>query len=191
MTRQLKKAALAAAVLMSVAAAPASATTFVFTAVLNGGFDQGLLTGTFELAGPLNALWSGAATNLQITAYPVGILLPEGTMATTWTQQITNSFTLNFGTITGYEFMALTAPGSNPNLATELCMNNEHANLQGGGRGCAQGSVEIGQRSINYGFRTDAPLVTFTQAVPEPMTWATMLLGLGAMGLRLRRRQLD
>lgn len=194
----------AAAALTVAAATPAAATTFMFSVDLNGGFDQGLLTGTFDLAGPLNAIWTGAASNLKITGFPVGILLPEGTTATSWTQQITNRFTLNFGTITSYDFMALTAPGTNPalstiqnqNLATELCLNNVHANLQGGGRGCAQGSVEIGQRSINYGFRTDGPLVTFarvtdpgTGAVPEPSSWALMIGGFGLAGVALRRRR--
>ena len=189
MTLTQKTALCAAALLGAIAATPASATTFTFTSVLNGGFDQGLLTGTFDLAGPLNAIWTGPATKLQITAFPTGIQLPEGMTVTTWAQQITNSFTLNFGTISTYDFMALTAAGSNPSLATGLCLNNVHANLQGGGRGCAQGSVEIGQKSINYGFRTDTPLVTFAQAVPEPATWAAMLLGLGLIGVRLGSRR--
>jgi hypothetical protein len=201
--RYILKVFAAVAALATALTGPASATTYMFASTLNGGFDQGLLTGTFDLAGPATGIWTGAATNLKITAFPAGILLPEGSVATSWTQQITNSFTLNFGTISAYEFMALTAPATNPglttvqkqNLATELCMNNEHANLQGGGRGCAQGSVEIGQRSINYGFRTDAPLITFSamapigDGVPEPGAWMLMLAGFGAAGIALRQRR--
>ena len=186
MTHSFKTALLAAAIVATLHAAPAAATTFTFSTVLNSGRYQGLLAGTFNLAGPLNALWSGPATNLQITAYPTGIQMTEGNSVSTWSQPISNRFTLNYGTITDFDFMALTAAGSNQSLATALCMNNVHAELQGGGRGCAQGSVYIGGQSVNYGFHTDTPLMNFSQAVPEPVTWALMLLGLGGIGLRRR-----
>jgi hypothetical protein len=202
-----KSALMAAAAAAALAAAtPAAATTFLFSVDLNQGYnqsDKGLLTGTFDLAGPLNTIWTGAATNLKITSAPLGIPLPEGNTVTSWTQQISNRFTLNYGEITFYDFMALTAPGTDPqltlsknqDLATSLCLNNVHAELQGGGRGCAQGSIFLGQKKVNYGFRTDRPLATFTQApggggaVPEPASWALMISGFGMAGVALRRRR--
>ena len=53
--------------------------------------------------------------------------------------------------------------------------------------GFDQGAVEIGQKAINCGLRTDTPLVSFAAAVREPAASALQLLGLAGLAFGLRR----
>jgi hypothetical protein len=66
------------------------------------------------------------------------------------------------------------------------------ASIGGGGLLNSRGTIDGNVLSLNLAGRTYTAGETFTfnvSAVPEPGTWMLMILGLGAVGFAMRRRQ--
>lgn len=174
--------------------APASAAIYQFSSNFTSGPNTGTLTGLIDLAfGGTGANGSGAATSLTITGTPAGIGLPQGPVATSWTNVVNNSFTVTNGAITSFLFFSITGPGATAD--TELCLNSGPSGPGLGSRVCPANLNFLGLGgATEYGFNFNgAQGITFTllrdNAVPEPATWAMLILGFGVIGGAMRRRR--
>jgi hypothetical protein len=169
----------AAAGLLAFSASPASASLFLFT---QGGFEEGAtITGSFvgadtDLDGQISA-FDGEVTDFT-AAFSGNSLI--GPLAFTFADlfglvydldgDIGDGLTLDMEGIRADDGATFYAAGPGPLAA---CDGITTCGLVGDGQN-ESGTIE---------------LVFVTLPIPEPGTWAMMLLGFGAVGLSLRRRK--
>lgn len=146
---------------------------FSFTNTL--GDTPGTVTGTVDI--PFAGNGTGAATNVTITSYPgaVGNVGTPPIDVTSWSTQLTNSFTVTGGNITSVFYEALGSGLPDTGLFQLLTPNGELLDA-------------------STGHFVEGP-VTFTPAVasPEPGTitlLGTGLLALGGLVVGRRRKKL-
>ena len=187
MTSRMLRAAMAAALICTGSVCLASDFTFSFGTdssdplITNGV--PGTVTGRI-LGLPDDG--TGSALQVLIDSYS-----PDGSLsypidATAWFSQWENSFTVAGGDIVAAEFHA-----DDDFLISELdrlYFNIPIYDEAGGTNYASLGSNNSTSIWNNQGMGG----ITFTRidgAVPEPETWALLLLGFGAVGMTLRRRR--
>lgn len=183
----MKKIALTAALLASVTAATAgNAATYVLDRTINAGS----AIGTITTDGSLGVLGNGNIIDYSITVSLAGltrtITKAEGSWSIVGTALTAsaNALSFDFGAPSG-DYAYFSSAGAY--FPTFYC-------LQASRGGCidSNGSGE-GVQTYNVSTRTArSGTVQFAQtmsAVPEPATWATMLLGFSLVGVGLRRRK--
>jgi hypothetical protein len=154
----------------------AQASTYHFSFNGTGGVTPGVVEGDIVL-GFDNG--TGAASSVTLTSFPASFgALPEGNIATNWTSQFSNSFTVTGGMITMYNFFAITG---NTSSGTELCLNNSGIEGSGNGRGCPNTLQYLGDGSSTTSAWAWNSLQITPSAVPVPA--AAWLLGSGLLGL--------
>lgn len=126
---------------------------------------------------------TGAATQVWIDSYspnPLGASI----LATSWPEQIQNSFTVSGGQIVGGSYFAIRNDDFFGQFFDRLFINFDS-------NGGFVNYASIGSNGAVVASNAQGLAgVTFTRiggAVPEPGTWAMMLLGFGAVGCALRR----
>lgn len=152
--------------------------------------DNGGIPGSFTISGALSGTaslfsstpWTSGDldTYLGISASPtnpIGAFLP----ATLTFQPGADGyyvFTANLGTTTLLGTSGVGQPGQDAYLMTL-------------GQDLAAGGYIIGflEQSGKYGATANSGAILETSSVPEPATWAMMLVGFGAAGVALRRRR--
>ena len=107
-----------------------------------------------------------------------------------WADQVTNAFTVTSGTITSFEFMAVTS--GNISVGDYFGINST-SSLAGsfGGWILPADLNELSKTNNIFGYNFGgASGVTFTATttIPEPSTWAMMLLGFAGLGYAGYRR---
>lgn len=175
---------------MLLAAAPASAAPVIVQAQANsssGGAAAsfGTLTAgqTITWTSSLNDLWSAGslprfsdangltgdrfATAADDSGQPVGTQI--GANFGLWTQ---NGFTAPFGALVGLFNGTYSLLGANGSFTAP-----------------GAGTLQVYYWDSNNGDNTGQIAFDVVTAVPEPLTWSLMILGLGAVGGALRRRQ--
>lgn len=186
MTSRILRAALAVALICTGSMSLASDFTFSFG---TDGSDPDIINGVpGTVTGRILGLpddGTGSALQVLIDSYS-----PDGSLAfpidaTTWFSQWENSFTVDNGAIVAAIFYA-----DNDFLVSEL--DRLYINVPiyetGGTNYASLGSNNATSIWNNQGLSG----ITFTRidaAVPEPGTWALMLLGFGITGFALRRRR--
>lgn len=160
----MKKSILAAAVLL--VAAPANAATFVGSFQVDDGPNWTTNPAVYSATEAAALLFGGTAADYDISTISADPLSIDNMgWYTTWGisggQKFHEDFKLDLGG-PGYN-----DPGGNGSAISAYTADNA--------RGIAY---------TNYVFRVDA-----LGAVPEPATWAMMLMGFGAIGFAMRRRK--
>jgi hypothetical protein len=158
-------AALVAAAFLIPASAQATV-TFNVNATDSGG---GTLTGTFSTNDALNEI-----TGLNLVASSFGGVTFNN-LAFVTAESLPTSFTLQ-----------VLSPERNLNLVFSPALSALGASIGAGSfinNGGARGALTLS------GTVTAAGVAAPTAAVPEPSTWATMLVGFGALGFTMRRRR--
>lgn len=183
----MNKVVLTAALIASVTAAAAgNATTYVLDRTINAGS----AIGTITTDGTIGVLGNSNITDYSISVSLAGLSRTITKADGSWSivgsalTASTNALTFNFDA-TGGEYAYFSSAGAY--FPTFYC-------LQATTVGCidTNGSGE-GVQTYNVSTRTArSGAVQFAQttaAVPEPATWAAMLLGFSAIGSSLRRRK--
>ena len=175
--------------------ASARADQFTFSTNLTSGPDQGVLTGTFNLAFITNqGSGTGAATGFTFTSVPAGFgTLVGGNVATSWADQASNSFTVVNGVVTSDLFFAATG-GSQP--ADVFCLNSTASTPSVGNFVCPSQLNELNASSTVFGYNFGGLSgVTFTDTTPtsmsvtpEPSSIALLATGVMCMARVVRRR---
>ena len=179
-------------------ATPASALDFLFSFTNDVGNVSGTVTG--EVFGLVDNSTS-AATSVQIFTWPAG-LIPAGSQAsysapldaTTWSVQGGNSFTVVNGLVTSGAFHA-------DNSTAVSFLDRLWLNFGPCSSGPTCSFLSLGSDDAQYVW-TGVGGTTFCSptgpcstlggpagGVPEPASWAMMLLGFGAIGGALRSRK--
>ncbi len=160
----MKKSILTAALLM--AAAPASAATFVGSFQVDDGPNWNTNPVVYSAAEAAALLFGGTAADYDISTISADPLsINNMGWYTTWGvsggQMYHEDYKLDLGN-----------PGYNDPSGTGTAIS------------AYTDDNAVGSQYTNYVFRVDA-----LGAVPEPSTWAMMLLGFGALGFAMRRRR--
>jgi len=179
-------------------AAPAFAVTAVYTAVLTGPNESpanaspatGFATVTFDLAAnTMHVQASFAGLVAGVTASHIHCCTAVAGTGTAGVATTTPTFTgFPSGVTSGtydHTFDMLAAPSYNPSFVTA------HTDVAGAYSFLLAG-IGVGQVYLNI-HTTQFPggeIRGFLQAVPEPETYALMLVGLGAIGWMNRRRHI-
>jgi hypothetical protein len=161
----------APALALALVAAPVQATvTFNVTGSYSDG---GTLSGTFTTDDALTTLESTSLTVLGGTLGLDGVIFNDASYITAGTQDLPNSFLL----------LALSDVDKSLSLVFVSPLTLSGATLS-----TASDNYQefVGTRTIVSGSVVNA---NPTSAVPEPATWAMMLLGFGGIGFQLRRRR--
>lgn len=154
----------------------------------------GILEGTLDLpfVSP-GGSGSGAASSLVFTSIPAGFgVLAGGDTATNSANQVTDSFTVVAGVVTSDQFFATTGTSDPSNVLVLNSSPGECGTI--GSYGCAPDLNELHAAFGVYGYNFNGlPGVTFTLvstsgSVPEPSTWAMMLVGFVGLSLAAYRR---
>jgi hypothetical protein len=186
--------ALLSAAALVLALVPARAELFDYSFDMTSGPDTGLVTGRIDLPFvTAGGSGSGAADLVTIDSFPPSLApLPQPSPATSWAIQAANLFDVTAGTITSYQFDALTTNGNTDSNAYELCFNSL-GDVNTPIRVCRMDLNFLGSVETMFGFNEDGPDgITFTPAVAAPEPSALALLGVGlfiftASHLRLKR----
>lgn len=191
----LASAALAASIAVS-AAAPASALDFFFSFTNDVGNVAGTVTG--EVFG-LTDNATSAATSVQIFTWPAG-LIPAGSQstysapidATSWATQDGNLFTVVNGLVTSGAFHADNSTGVSALDRLWLnfgpCSSGPTCSFLSLGSDDTQ-FVWTGVGGTTFCAVGGACSVVGGSGVPEPVSWALMLAGFGAIGGAMRSRR--
>lgn len=174
----MKTHALAAAVLVAATAVPASATTYLGATTLSSPTYNRVLSGT----PPTGLSAVGTAAHYQVTPF---------TVATT------GGYTFLMSAITPANwdtFLTLYANSFNPAaaLTNALAANDDNPTIGLSGftinltAGVSYFAVATGFANTDVG--TYSIAINPTNAVPEPASWALMVLGFGCAGFVVRRR---
>jgi len=167
-----------------------------FTVPLTSGPDTGTLTGTLDLPFvSAGGSGTGAASSLVLTSFPAGFgTLSEGDIVTSWTDQVTDIFTVTAGAVTSFEFMAVT--NGDPTVGDYFCINSTGGSAGSfGGWICPADLNELSKTSSIFGYNFGgANGVTFTAVSPAPEPSSISLLGFSgllllSLGLLRRYRQ--
>lgn len=178
-----------AAILLAMAA-PAQAADFLFSFDSSPGAPgvgpqavAGTVTG--RILG-LPESGTGAATQVWIDSYSPNPLA-FSILATGWNDQVQNSFTLSGGQIVGGTYFSINNDDFFGQYFDRLFINFDS-------NGTRVNYASIGSNGSAAVWNAQALSgVTFSRiggAVPEPATWAMMLLGFGAVGSGMRRKRL-
>jgi hypothetical protein len=114
--------------------------------------------------------------------YAAAILIPESSSNGVGDYLAGNDFT----SVNGNYQLQDTAQNGVPYLL--LVVVDAYAGLSGG----AEGTFAGGSASIDDQFQLDVPLgvtATFASSVPEPATWAMLIIGIGGIGFMAYRRK--
>jgi hypothetical protein len=169
--------------------APATAATITRTFAFTG-------TNIQNISGTTPSPLSSVSLNFTVTFDPlVGVPFPGQS----------SGLTLNSTNLTlGSPFAFVFAPGSNQRMTLGgtangvfgISANNDDFTLDFTGAGGATPQVSIFQFATSgtpgNAYRAFTTALTFTDLVapvPEPATWALLILGFGAMGVLMRRRR--
>jgi hypothetical protein len=170
MIEQLRIAVAAPALALALVAAPAQATV---TFNVSGSYsDGGTLSGTFTTDDALTTLESTSLTVSGGTLGLDGVIFNEASYITAGTQDLPNSFSL----------LALSSVNKSLSLVFSSPLTLSGATLSTASDNYQQ---FVGTRTIVRGSVVNAN----PSALPEPATWAMMLLGFGGIGFQLRRRR--
>jgi hypothetical protein len=160
----VRRAILMVVATMSLLGTNAMADDFVFS--INGGF--GTVTG--EIIGLQNNA-TGSATEVVITSYPTSFGSILNLIATDWTDQLANIFTVTNGAITEAEFFALDTDDANTPQLLFL-------------------PPDVGQLQNNLDVLL-GPLTFAATPVPEPFAWVLLLTVMLAVAIVKRSRRTD
>lgn len=164
----------------------------------NGFFAGQTFTGNFVFDTNLVPAAGSGFVNVSPSSFPDVANIPYG-----------NQFTFNFGTLTftaaGADLFAIQYNNGNFNgfaFIDEFAFmgGNYQLNIQGGSLSVYQivngnptfnslvnGYINIGSRAVTN--QTPFTPTSSAPGVPEPSTWAMMLLGFGGIGVAMRRRK--
>ena len=167
---KLRTALAVPALAFALAAVPAEASvTFNVTGTFSDG---GTLTGTFVTDDALTTLQSTSLTVAGGSLGLDGVIFNDPSYIAAGTQNLPNDFTLwAFSSVN----KSLGLVFSTPLTLSGADLSTSSSNYQ----------QYVGTRTIVSGSVTNADLA----AVPEPASWALILMGFAAMGLALRRRR--
>jgi hypothetical protein len=171
MIEGLRIAMAAPALALAFVAAPVQATvTFNVTGTYSDG---GTLSGTFTTDDALTTLESTSLTVSGGTLGLDGVIFNDASYITAGTQDLPNSFSL----------LALSSVDKSLSLVFSSALTLSGATLSTASDNYQQ---FVGTRTIVSGsvVNPNAP-----DTLPEPATWAMMLLGFGGIGFQLRRRR--
>lgn len=163
----LTKALTAAAALALSATAAHAVVIFNVSGVFSGG---GTLTGTFTTNDALTQVVGLDLTSSQNGAFQLTNYTNTGSIDN---QQLPNTFRLTVTQPTK-QLQLFFSPALSATGGTITGNSFEAQQIQGAGNRTLTGSVSS---------------ASVTAAVPEPATWAMMLLGFGFVGSAMRRRQ--
>jgi hypothetical protein len=140
----------------------------------------------FDPAGPLTVAVKTLAGDILATQQIDVSTLPDLTFGVTWVQIPQFDFSAGDVLVTaGLEYKILvTGPASTGSFWIYQINDAPLAYADGHAFGVFQGS-EGGPLPFDFGFRTYVD----TAAVPEPGTWALLILGFGGAGVALRGRR--
>ncbi len=163
--------------------AKAESFTFSFSG-LSGSAVPGVVTGVVNLAFVgAGGTGTGAATSVTLSTFPSGFgTFTGGDTATSWADQLDNSFSVTAGAVTSFEFFALTGSGNSDNV---LCLNSTSGSDALGQYNCGPDLNFLQSSDTKYGFNQNGlsgvaftPSTGGTSAVPEPGSLALSMTGL-------------
>ena len=128
---------------------------------------------------------TGAAAQVFIDSFTAGGFSSFPTDAAAWSSVFNNSFTVTGGAITGATFHS----SRNNNGFDQLFINIPIGYANGNTNYVSTGVDNAISIWNNNGFSGVTFATLDTSAVPEPATWAMMLVGFGGMGAALRSRR--
>jgi hypothetical protein len=184
-----------ATVLFAFTDAPAHSPTTGYTVIDNFNTTAGLTGSNFQIKVP-PADGNGAPPANSIPAgTPYLSVLGGGSATYTFTAPVT-SFEFDWGSVDGYNTLTVSSTGADPVIIPGLSFPNAANGNQvaAGTNGLFTVSGNAGEKFTSVTFASasnsfEVDNLAVAGGVPEPASWAMMLLGFGGLGSLLRRRR--